>query len=164
MINKKPDIAGRVLPTKPPSWIPIIVWSLGLLVGIALFLFTRGFVACYTLTSLPGIAPSSCTGAPKTTVVINPQGTPVVVTAAPTAVSAPEATLPQPWDGASRVNILVMGLDYRDVTDAADFATQGAARSDTMWLLTIDPITKTAGGISIPRDLWVDIPGGFGYA
>src|SRR5271157_3642719 len=162
MINKKPDIAGRVLPTKPPSWIPIIVWSLGLLVGIALFLFTRGFVACYTLTSLPGIAPASCAGT-KTTVVINPLGTPVVVTAAPTTVSAPEAALPQPWDGASRVNILIMGLDYRDVADAADFATQGSSHSDSMWLLTIDPSTMTAGGVSIPRDLWVDIPDGFGY-
>jgi len=164
MSDQKPDLTPRVPKNQTSTRSQVLWWSLGLVLAIALFLFTRGFVACYTLTSLPGIAPSSCTGAPKTTVVINPQGTPVVVTAAPTAVSAPEATLPQPWDGASRVNILVMGLDYRDVTDAADFATQGAARSDTMWLLTIDPITKTAGGISIPRDLWVDIPGGFGYA
>jgi len=138
------------------------LWGLGLILGIALFLFTRGFVTCYSLTSLPGVAPSSCTGT-KTTVIINPQGTPVVVTAAAPTVSAPQIALPQPWDGASRVNILVMGLDYRDVTDAANFANQGPARSDTMWLLTIDPITMTAGGISIPRDLWVDIPGGFGY-
>ena len=30
-------------------------------------------------------------------------------------------------------------------------------------VITIDPISKTAGMISIPRDLWVNIPG-FGYS
>ena len=32
-----------------------------------------------------------------------------------------------------------------------------------MILLTIDPLTKTAGMLSIPRDMWVNIPG-FGYS
>ena len=32
-----------------------------------------------------------------------------------------------------------------------------------MILFTIDPLTKTAGMLSIPRDLWVNIPG-FGYS
>jgi LCP family protein required for cell wall assembly len=61
---------------------------------------------------------------------------------------------PAAWDGASRVNILVMGLDARDWE-----AGQGAPRSDTMMVLTFDPVTRTAGMLSIPRDLWVDIPG-----
>jgi LCP family protein required for cell wall assembly len=39
----------------------------------------------------------------------------------------------------------------------------GPARSDTMILLTIDPQTKTAGMMSVPRDLWASIPR-FGYA
>jgi polyisoprenyl-teichoic acid--peptidoglycan teichoic acid transferase len=62
----------------------------------------------------------------------------------------PEA---KPWDGASRVNILVMGLDYRDWE-----AGGGPPRTDTMILLTVDPLTKTAGMLNIPRDLWVNIP------
>jgi LCP family protein required for cell wall assembly len=66
--------------------------------------------------------------------------------------------VPQPWDGASRVTILVMGLDYRD-WEAGD----GPPRTDTMILLTIDPLTKIAGMLNIPRDLWVSIPG-FEYA
>ncbi len=61
---------------------------------------------------------------------------------------------PEPWDGTSRVTILVMGLDHRDWEEG-----QGAPRSDTMILLTLDPQTSTAGMISIPRDLWVAIPG-----
>lgn len=60
----------------------------------------------------------------------------------------------KPWDGAGRVTILVLGLDYRDwATD------EGPSRSDTMILMTLDPLSRTAGILSIPRDLWVSIPG-----
>jgi LCP family protein required for cell wall assembly len=58
------------------------------------------------------------------------------------------------WDGTERVTILLMGLDFRDWQ-----LDDGPPRTDTMVLLTIDPITKTAGMLSIPRDLWVEIPG-----
>jgi polyisoprenyl-teichoic acid--peptidoglycan teichoic acid transferase len=60
---------------------------------------------------------------------------------------------PVPWDGANRVTILVMGLDYRD------WEGEGPSRTDTMMLLTLDPVSRTAGILSIPRDLWVNIPG-----
>jgi LCP family protein required for cell wall assembly len=59
-----------------------------------------------------------------------------------------------PWDGASRVTILLLGLDYRDWETGTDYS-----RSDTMILLTLDPLTHTAGVLSIPRDMWVAIPG-----
>jgi LCP family protein required for cell wall assembly len=75
-----------------------------------------------------------------------------------------ESTLPElelssgmsmtPWDGTSRVTVLVMGLDYRDWS-----AGEGPSRTDTMMLLTLDPLSNTAGMLSIPRDLWVSIPG-----
>jgi LCP family protein required for cell wall assembly len=52
------------------------------------------------------------------------------------------------------VTVLVMGLDYRDWK-----AGEGAPRTDTMILLTLDPLSRTAGMMSIPRDLWVNIPG-----
>ena len=61
---------------------------------------------------------------------------------------------PRGWDGNTRVNVLLMGLDYRD------WATnEGPPRTDTMILFTLDPQTQTAGILSIPRDLWVEIPG-----
>lgn len=72
----------------------------------------------------------------------------------PTATAPiPEAT-PVPWDGNSRVTILLLGLDFRDWQ-----AGVGAPRSDTMMLLSVDPISQTVSILSIPRDLWVDIPG-----
>jgi len=51
-----------------------------------------------------------------------------------------------------RVNILLLGTDKRP-------SEPGPSRTDTIILLTIDPGTKTAAMLSIPRDLWVSIPG-----
>jgi LCP family protein required for cell wall assembly len=65
---------------------------------------------------------------------------------------------PQVWDGTGRVTILAMGLDSRDWEDNGE----GPSRTDSMVLLTVDPTTRTAGMLSIPRDLWVNIPG-YGY-
>ena len=68
-------------------------------------------------------------------------------------LQAENGPTPVPWDGANRVNILVMGLDYRD------WEGEGPSRTDTMMLLTLDPVSRTAGMLSIPRDLWVNVPG-----
>lgn len=61
--------------------------------------------------------------------------------------------------GGSRINVLVMGLDRRPSEGDAP------ARTDTIFVLTIDPRGKTAGILGIPRDLWVEIPtkDGSGY-
>jgi LCP family protein required for cell wall assembly len=60
---------------------------------------------------------------------------------------------PVPWDGNSRINVLVMGLDYREAE------SDDVPRTDTMILFSLDPESRTAGMLSIPRDLWVAIPG-----
>jgi LCP family protein required for cell wall assembly len=57
------------------------------------------------------------------------------------------------WSGTERINILLLGIDKRDDEPIA------GTRSDTMILASIDPQTKSASLVSIPRDLWVDIPG-----
>jgi len=56
------------------------------------------------------------------------------------------------WKGKERVNVLVLGIDKRP-------GEEGAFRTDTMLVFTIDPVSKTGAMLSIPRDLWVDIPG-----
>lgn len=63
----------------------------------------------------------------------------------------PGAPIPT-WEGKERVNILVMGIDARP-------GEEGPWRTDSMIVLTVDPLTKSAGMLSIPRDLWVPIPG-----
>jgi LCP family protein required for cell wall assembly len=65
----------------------------------------------------------------------------------------PNGPTPQSWEGGERVTVLVMGLDLRDYEEG------GAARTDTMLLMSVDPNSRTASILSIPRDLWVNIPG-----
>ena len=60
---------------------------------------------------------------------------------------------PVPWDGNSRINVLLLGMDSR-AEDSDDIP-----RTDTMILFSLDPASRTAGMLSIPRDLWVEIPG-----
>mgnify|MGYP000722402561 CR=1 FL=1 len=57
-----------------------------------------------------------------------------------------------PRQPTERVNILFLGIDRRH-------GEPGPWRSDTMILFSIDPSSKTASMLSIPRDLWVPIPG-----
>jgi LCP family protein required for cell wall assembly len=56
------------------------------------------------------------------------------------------------WSGRDRVNILLLGIDKRD-----DEPFNGT-RSDTVMIASIDPVTKSAALVSLPRDLWVQIP------
>lgn len=58
---------------------------------------------------------------------------------------------PAPDNG--RVTILLLGIDARDKL------SEGASRTDVLTLVTIDPISKTAALLSIPRDLYVPLPG-----
>lgn len=55
------------------------------------------------------------------------------------------------WKSKERVNILLLGTDQRP-------DEKGPTRTDTMLLLTVDPQSKTAGMLSLPRDTWVKIP------
>jgi polyisoprenyl-teichoic acid--peptidoglycan teichoic acid transferase len=58
---------------------------------------------------------------------------------------------PAPDDG--RVTIVLLGIDARDKL------TEGASRTDVLTLATIDPLSQTAAMLSIPRDLYVPLPG-----
>jgi len=60
-------------------------------------------------------------------------------------------TLPV-WTDTDRITVLIMGIDER--AQETDYW-----RTDTMILGTLDPVTMKGGVLSIPRDLWVHIPG-----
>lgn len=118
--------------------------------AIAAFTLAKNVFASWTMTEMEGLpvgpnGESSTTGSQDGTNV-NPN-VPLQPVGGPT---------PEPWDGKNRVTMLVMGLDYRD------WESGDIPRTDTMMLVTMDPITKQAAMMSIPRDMWVNIPG-FGY-
>jgi polyisoprenyl-teichoic acid--peptidoglycan teichoic acid transferase len=115
------------------------------LIAYLTFIAVRDFVSNWRLTDLPGIAVSQSTPQPGEEGDITQPDVPLQLVGGPT---------PEPWDGAQRVNILLMGLDYNDWR-----AGEGPPRTDTMILFSIDPISRTAAMLNIPRDLWVSIPG-----
>lgn len=132
---------------RPPNW---IVWALGggfavmaVFSAALVFRTVRGISAAWTGVGLPDIFTSQGNAEPVTSEQPGaPQPTPDLSGDSPS------------WNGVDRINILMMGLDYRDWLTG-----EGPSRTDSMMLVTIDPITKSAGMLSIPRDLWVEVPG-----
>lgn len=57
----------------------------------------------------------------------------------------------KPWSGSDRLSLLLLGIDLR-------CNETGPTHTDSMMLATIDPVSKSAAVLSLPRDLWVDIP------
>ncbi len=63
-----------------------------------------------------------------------------------------------------RINILVMGVDDNYAADPRGVnrppnEQNPVTRSDTIEVVSIDPKTKSANILGVPRDLWVNIPG-----
>ncbi|TET83288.1 MAG: LytR family transcriptional regulator [Anaerolineales bacterium] len=112
-----------------------------LLSGYLVYVVVHGLAAAWTGTGLPSF---NIFGGQSSITALDPEATPM-------ADLLDE--LPEPWTGTSRVTVLLMGLDYRDWESGG-----GAPRTDSMMLATLDPISETAGMLSIPRDLWVEIP------
>jgi LCP family protein required for cell wall assembly len=116
----------------------LIFWIFGFLIAGALasvtfFNLVREIVRNWNTTALAAPA------ADVTSNVTNPKtGQPAVVI--------------QDWQGVERVNVLLLGIDERE-------QESGPWRTDTMIVLSVDPASKTAAMLSIPRDLWVPIPG-----
>ena len=155
MAHKKFDLVQKLRIFNLPSVVQIVLMTAGLVLAVVLFLFLSGFVSCWQLTSLPGVPPTKCSDRGAVVPVATASGDVQVNQTATPDISAPQVQLPPAWDGASRVTIMIVGVDYGDWS--AD--REGPSRTDTMILLTIDPVSKTAGMLSIPRDMWVDIPG-----
>lgn len=56
------------------------------------------------------------------------------------------------------INVLVLGLDV-DWDDVKHVQSSANARSDTMFVLQFWPHAEHVGMLSLPRDLWVEMPG-----
>jgi LCP family protein required for cell wall assembly len=57
----------------------------------------------------------------------------------------------EPWSGEERVTLLALGIDLR-------CDEEGPTHTDSMMVLTMDPVGLSAAVLSLPRDLWVEIP------
>lgn len=128
----------------------------GLSFGVLLLALLAGIVAFYSVRSIVVSAAMNPLGSGFQFI----EGQPTQSTVESDVVEKQRPSAPEvepeleAWDGVGRVTILLLGLDYRDWSEGRDYS-----RSDTMILLTLDPLSRTAGILSIPRDLWVSIPG-----
>ena len=68
------------------------------------------------------------------------------------ATTSGSVPAPPAWSGSERLNVLVLGIDTRE----GDASTRN---TDTMLVVSIDPVNKTAAMLSIPRDVFIDRPG-----
>ncbi len=157
MSDMKPTQISRLKKqaANPLTWFLLVAFLIAVVaVAYLTFVSVRDFVATWKLTKGPGIAvvknePQQSTNTPN---ALGTSEAPADEQSSPLQDIGPE---PKPWDGGSRVTVLVMGLDYGDWSSDR----KCPCRTDTMILLTIDPLTRTAGILNIPRDLWVNIPG-----
>jgi LCP family protein required for cell wall assembly len=111
---------------------------------LVLAFLVTGFQTGYRLThgAAPGLGPIDWPSRPG-----HPSGA-----AGPTATPVPVREPLPTWQGSDRVNLLLMGLDQR-----AGSALPG--RADVILIASVDPSDKEVTLLSLPRDLWVEIPG-----
>jgi len=117
------------VPTLVVGFLVLLLVVIGVLVLAFLFSWVRGSLAT------PGISP----GLPGNT---QPSEN----------VTYGFGQLLPTWAGTDRVTVLLLGIDERS-------QESGPWRTDTIMLVTLDPMSRQAGVLSIPRDLWVPIPG-----
>ena len=141
-----------------PNWALVaiagVLLVLTFLSAYLVFNTVRNVVAGWKITGAGVATPVAAVGTQDS----GPKGTQSSATANPDATQAPDATaVPtvdvEAWTSTDRVMILVLGIDRRAGEDERGYLT------DTMMLVSIDPATRSAAMLSIPRDLWVTIPG-----
>ncbi len=162
MWGKQTQIAGHMATDRNQrgrSRIRLPLWAVGLLaLAVLIFLAGSGVWLFRTIVRLAAEAPlvdqptfESAAEVPATGNGLSTVPEPAVSTAgdAEEILGADEFT---PWEGSDRVTILLLGIDRR-------CDEEGPVRTDSMMVMTVDPVGKTAGLLSLPRDLWVEIPG-----
>ncbi|MFI5254333.1 MAG: LCP family protein [Candidatus Limnocylindrales bacterium] len=143
-------LAGLRLPGAPLSLAGLL--AVLLVLPLAHVALARYDLIAYDLvTSIGGSGGNEPTGSP---------GTPSPASPGPSEASSPTATAEpsgQPWNGTDRLNILLLGVDHRP--DGSYLNT------DTMIVVSIDPVTRRVALLSLPRDT-IDVPlaGGGTYA
>jgi len=152
--------------SRPPLWLRVsislslVIFLLGgLYSGYLVYATIREMVARADLPAVPVIQFPAQAQPDVAAEAVVPQPAPRVLELTPMpgesqpAVSAPVQPQVQPLVmSEERVNVLLLGIDRRG-------GKGWGYRTDTIIIVTVDPINKTAGMLSIPRDLYLPIPG-----
>jgi LCP family protein required for cell wall assembly len=132
------------------AWVVIAVAMMGVALTTSLGLFALVRAANTPQTVLP-TATALVANLPTPVAFLNDGG----LLAMGQAITFDDGTrvVLEPWDGQSRLTVLMMGIDRRPGETGLSF------RTDTLILLSLDPRTGDIGMLSIPRDMWVSVPG-----
>lgn len=133
-----------------PLWAIAVIGSVMLIVVIIsmvwLFNTVRDIASAATADLPQFILPEDEEGnQPSTTTGTEPQ-----IQEEPLPVIVPEEI--ESWSGEDRLNFLFLGVDQRCDED-------GPTHTDSIMIASVDPLRSTAALLSLPRDLWVEIPG-----
>ncbi|MCL4264117.1 MAG: LCP family protein [Anaerolineae bacterium] len=144
---------------RSPARIRFPLWVWGIIAGIGLILLLA--VSMWLFRAIQGAVSSFDVVSADfndTAVAPSPPQTGQTLPGAPSVVNSPEESSLisseglQPWTGTERISILLLGIDQRcDET--------GPTHTDSIMIVTIDPLGLSAGVLSLPRDMWVEIPG-----
>lgn len=128
----------------------ILVLTAVWITGSWLFTTVQEAVASWNVTDDPFVLPEG-----EGSGTSGSLGNPLVSSDSPVLGGEAEPLSPQilqPWSGTERVNILLLGIDLR-------CGEEGPTHTDSMMVVTIDPVGKSIAALSLPRDMWVEIPG-----
>jgi LCP family protein required for cell wall assembly len=115
---------------------------------------TRGVDALPTQAPFTVSLPTSAPTQPPAPTSTPEPGATLAPTAIPTMMPTTDPAAGIAPVDPRRFTILLLGIDQRTGVNE-----EGPFRTDTMMVVSVDPVRKTAGVLSIPRDLWVEIPG-----
>ncbi len=144
---------------RPPARVRLPLWVWGIISGIGLILLLAISVWLFrtvqgTVSSFDVVSADFNDTAVVQSATENSQqlpGTPsITVGQEESALISTEGLLP--WQGTERISILLLGIDQR-------CEETGPTHTDTMMIVTVDPLGLSAGVLSLPRDMWVEIPG-----
>ena len=155
VIPPAPGFPGKIYTVQPGDWF----YAIARRFGVSVDALQAANPNLDPRTLYPGMVlnlPETATGNVATaTPRPNSSATPPAgpnITSTPRPTSTPSRSKTPNIAAGERVNILLLGTDCRS-------EDKGLCRTDTMILATLDPTSATAGVVTIPRDLWVPIPG-----
>ena len=122
----------------------VVVWS-----GIWLFQTIRTMASSWELSAEPDFG-SVVEPVPGSAVAVANEPNVTTSGEQPETVILPSVL--EPWAGNERLSLLLLGIDQRCEED-------GPTHTDTMMVMSIEPVNKSITILSLPRDLWVEIPG-----
>lgn len=161
MAQYRPNLVSDEAKRRPPTRVRLPLWAIvGLSIlltallalgGIRLFHWMVILSSNIGVSSLqaPGIGEGGAVQPGVANLPGNPFPTPAITATPGPSLFSVDAF--QAWTGRDRVTVLLLGIDLR-------CEESGPTRTDSMMLVTLDPVGKSIAALSLPRDLWVEIP------